>query len=284
MSISSLKTGVVSPSSLLAGNTAFNPVKATGGTIVLSGGYVYHTFTSSGTFAPTTALTADILVVSGGGGGNLNGRIGAGGGAGALLYTESLSFSTAQTVTVGGGGSASGDSNGGDGSTSSIGSNSVSVVNGSVFNNYEGDGGNSKKVISGTTTNYTGGPKGAYNGTYRLGGAGASAAANGVTNNPPTGANGINTYSSWASATSTGDSGYYAGGGAGGYEYNGTIAKVSGGLGGGGKGGAGTVNYNAEAGTANTGGGGGGCGGMGGVIGGVSAAGGSGIVIVRYAA
>lgn len=283
MAVFSIKNKTYSRS-LLVGNSAFIPPTVTGGTLTSDSTYYYRTFTSSGTLGVSGgSLTADILVVSGGGGGNLNGRIGAGGGGGALLYTEALSFSSNQTVTVGAGGAATGDSNGGNGSDSSIGSYSASVSNGAVFDNYSGNGGVSKKVISGTTTNYTGGAYGTYGGGLRYGGPGASAAANGVGANPPVGANGNNSYASWASVTGTGaNSGYYAGGGAGGYEYNGTIAKISGGLGGGGNGGAGTTNYNADAGTANTGGGGGGCGGMGGVIGGSSAAGGSGIVIVRY--
>jgi hypothetical protein len=101
MAIRSLKTGVFSRS-LLVGNAGFNVPYATGGTVTSDATYWYHTFTSSGTFTPTKALTADYLVVAGGGGGG--GRRGAGGGAGGLLNFASQSVSTAQTITIGAGG------------------------------------------------------------------------------------------------------------------------------------------------------------------------------------
>jgi hypothetical protein len=53
---------------------------ASGGTAVKSGGFWYHTFTSSGTFTPFAPLTVDYFVLAGGGGGGKQG--GAGGGAG----------------------------------------------------------------------------------------------------------------------------------------------------------------------------------------------------------
>ena len=98
------------------------------------------------------------------------------------------------------------------------------------------------------------------------------------------GGNGLNTWSSWASATGTGaNNGYYAGGGGGGVDS--TLGGVpivggTGGLGGGGKGSdsQGGPSPVAGAGLSNTGGGGGG--GHDYRIGGT---GGSGIVIVRYA-
>ena len=58
------------------------PISATGGTIVTSGGFKYHTFTSSGTFA-VSAGTGDIevlMVAGGGGGGRGHARSGGGGG------------------------------------------------------------------------------------------------------------------------------------------------------------------------------------------------------------
>ena len=46
---------------------------ATGGTIVTSGGYTYHTFTSSGTFKLLQAKTLQYLLVGGGGASGLGG-------------------------------------------------------------------------------------------------------------------------------------------------------------------------------------------------------------------
>ena len=55
--------------------------KAQGGNIVTTDGtYVYHTFTSSGAFIPSEALTVDYLVVAGGGGGGATPGGGGGGG------------------------------------------------------------------------------------------------------------------------------------------------------------------------------------------------------------
>ena len=51
---------------------------ATGGTESTSGGYKYHTFTSSGTLTVTGTLSLDILLVAGGAGGG--GRYNSGGG------------------------------------------------------------------------------------------------------------------------------------------------------------------------------------------------------------
>ena len=57
--------------------------KAQGGQIVTTDGtYWYHAFTASGTFTPTSAITADVLVIAGGGSGGAG--YGAGGGAGGL--------------------------------------------------------------------------------------------------------------------------------------------------------------------------------------------------------
>ena len=92
-------------------NASASTGKASGGNIVTTDGtYWYHTFTSSGTFTPSTALTADCLVVAGGGsGGSGSGGVGGGGGgAGGYkeLIAQSLTSGTAYTVTVGAGGAA----------------------------------------------------------------------------------------------------------------------------------------------------------------------------------
>jgi hypothetical protein len=65
--------------------------KAQGGNIVVSDGtYMYHAFTSSGSFTPSQSLTADVLVIAGGGGGGKD--KGGGGGAGGVGYQTSRSL------------------------------------------------------------------------------------------------------------------------------------------------------------------------------------------------
>jgi len=86
-------------------------VAATGGTIVTSGGYKYHTFTSSGNLVVSTGGDVDYLVVAGGGGGG-DSSYGAsdgwgkgGGGAGGYRTATGFSVSAQQyTVVVGAGG------------------------------------------------------------------------------------------------------------------------------------------------------------------------------------
>lgn len=267
--------------------------KASGGDIIVNDGtYWYHAFLSSGTFTPQVGLTANYLVIAGGGGGgrcNDGGyAAGSGGGAGGYKYASSQSLSaTGYTVTIGAGGNGGNNgTNGTAGSDSSIsgtgittltatggkqGAYSVGVYQGGAAgadNSYAGGSGNAQ---------YSGGTE-----TYNCGGGGGAGAVGG--NATPAsyiagnGGAGINTYSSWATATSTGVSGYYAGGGGGAFGYNGANPGVgTAGTGGSGGGGNGGKQVNGTAGTANTGGGGGG--------GGyqlISGAGGSGIVIIRY--
>ncbi len=101
--------------------------KATGGVLYADDTYIYHLFTSSGTFTPTQSLSCDYLVVAGGGGagGALGGGYLGGGGGGAGGYRTSIGGSalslsaTGYTVTVGAGGA------GGTGNRGSQGSDSV---------------------------------------------------------------------------------------------------------------------------------------------------------------
>ena len=104
---------------------AAHPVQAdntgTGGTITYTdadglnpintpivGGYVVHTFTSSGTLLIPNAATADVLVVGGGGGGGGSNYTSGGGGAGGLIYSNGYTLINGSnyTVTVGAGGAA----------------------------------------------------------------------------------------------------------------------------------------------------------------------------------
>jgi hypothetical protein len=265
---------------------------ATGGdTIMTDGTYWYHAFKASGTFTPSLALSCDVLVVAGGGG---SGRTGGGGGAGGLRGFTAQAISTAQTVTIGGGGTgATVDSVAGtNGSASSIGSlassgggGGASYYPGNIGQN--GGSGGGGGTSDGTALDYAGGSgnSGSYSpvegyaggtGTAtRGGGGGGGAAAVGAnapsTNNGGNGGVGSSAYSSWGLATETGQlSGgvrYFAGGGGG-------TGRNPGAVGTGGLGGGGTGN---NPGVANTGGGAGSNNDNNGM------AGGSGLVIVRYA-
>ena len=251
--------------------------KASGGNIVTTDGtYWYHTFTSSGTFTPLQALTADYLVVAGGGGGGNS--YGAGGGAGGLRCTvgatggggslETPLSLTAQayTVTVGAGGA-----------NNAAGSNSVfSTITstgggvGGAGSNAGGAGGSGGGAGGNNgTTGGTGTANQGYNGgSGAVSGGGGGGGAGGLGGNASsnTGGNGGIGVTTSISGTST----TYAGGG-GGY---GQSTRGVGGSSIGGSGGQVSPALAATNGVANTGSGGGGE---------PSGAGGSGIVIVRYA-
>jgi hypothetical protein len=269
--------------------------KASGGTITYdSFGYVYHTFTSGGTFTPSQSLSCDLLVVGGGGGGGQGGSGGYGGGGGAGGYRTATSQSLTAigySVTVGGAGSG-GVSN--TNATSGTGSSFASILasagggNGGGYNNtayYAGGsggsgGGGPASAGAGNTpatspSQGNNGGAGSGGSAPRTGGGGGGATTVGTfgtyngqnpSSNPGDGGTGSNSLAHWAIVTSTGVNGYYAGGGGGGHE----------GGSGGGIGGAGGGGNSGGGGTANTGGGGGGG------NSGNGANGGSGIVIVRY--
>jgi hypothetical protein len=259
--------------------------KADGGNIIATDGtYWYHAFTSSGSFVPQTGLICDVLVVAGGGSGGYS-RPG-GGGAGGLLAFTSQSFSTNQTVTIGAGGTfpAVSGVSGNSGSNSQIGSltaaaggggggGGAGAVAGIAGGSSGGSGESSASVVSPSPSG-----QGSAGGRYNGGGGGATqAGADGYglgTTATGKGGDGSSAYSSWGSATNTGQnvSGtyWYAGGGAG-YPY--PLGTASGG-----KGGGGNNVYPSSpntAGTVNTGGGG---------CADPNGAGGSGIIIVRYPA
>jgi len=259
-------------------------IAATGGTIYTDGDYKYHKFTSDGTFTVTStqgASIVDALVIAGGGGGG--GDNGGGGGAGGYLYTAEHSVSaTAYSITVGDGGAGAGGSDAVNGQNSVFssltatgggfgGTNNKTHAGASGGSGGGGGGGTTGGGGSGTAgQGYAGGSSGG-NTSPKSGGGGGGAGAVGSPG-PSTGTGGIgsNAQSAWATITSSGDSGYYAGGAGAGHE--GAGADNVGGTGGGGAGGG--PSDTGVAGTANTGGGGGGAGSGG--------AGGSGIVIIRY--
>jgi hypothetical protein len=258
------------------GTTPVIAPKATGGSIIQTDGtYWYHAFLASGTFTPNAPLSCDVLVVAGGGGGGYanSGQSTAGGaGAGGLRYfaAESVTSATSITVGAGGAGAVSGGAIGAGAAggnsvfasyTSAGGAGGFSADNGgsgSGQRNNAGAGGLGNTPATSPSQGNNGGPSA---GGIAGGGGGAGAAS---TNQ--NGGIGVNTYSTWASVTGTGVSGYYAGGGGG--HTNGT---------GGTGGGANASTGSSTSAIANTGGGGGASQVS------PSGSGGSGIVIVRYA-
>jgi hypothetical protein len=273
--------------------------KASGGNIVTSDGtYWYHTFLSSGYFIPQDDITCDYLVVAGGGAGGegystrtggggaggLRSTVGATGGGGTLETPVLLSSGTSYAITVGAG------SVGGNGSNSSIsgtglttitslggGGGTQSAAQAGTGGSGGGAGWNNPGGVAGiggagTAGQGYGGGNSSTGAPFSAGGGGGAGQAGQTAPGSSTGGYGGAgvAISALATATGTGVSNYYAGGGGGGGSTAG-----AGGAGGGGNGSSGSIG---TAGRANTGGGGGGQLGEG-----YSAKGGSGIIIIRYA-
>jgi hypothetical protein len=245
--------------------------KATGGTITYGVEHTYHVFTSSGTFTPTQALTCDYLVIAGGG----SGGYGAGGGGGAGGYRSTVTATggggalesplslTAQgyTVTIGAGGASQTNND----QPGNAGSNSVFSTITSIGG---GRGGSWQNIAGGTGGSGGGGGAstgaggaGTANQGYSGGANGGAGGGAGAPASNPNGGNGVSSEISGALVTR-------AGGG----------ASFEGGTGGTGGGGSSVYLTSAGSGTANTGSGGAGSNGS--IF---SGAGGSGIVIIRYA-
>ncbi len=277
--------------------------KATGGIIQRVGNYWVHTFTASGTFTPTTALTdVEYLVVAGGGGGG--GEASGGGGAGGYRSsvigessgggasaesTLSLTAATNYTVTVGAGGAGAAGSN-------TRGTNGVNSTF-STITSTGGGGGGSYDALSGNSGgsggggDYAGGSGRNGAGTANQGFAGGGAGSGGTGSDfaggggggagEAGGTDGFRFGGDGLSSSITGTATFRAGGGSGG---GGTaLAVADGGLGGGGVGARRNVSA-ATPGTANTGAGGGGGDAPSTVSPTSGGSGGSGIVIVRYPA
>lgn len=269
--------------------------KATGGYVFEDSTYWYHSFPFSGTFTPNQSITADYLVIGGGGSG------GSGGGAGA--YRTSLEASplslTAQAypVTVGAGGvsdhttgtgygtngndtifstiTSNGGARGGQLGTTSSGGNGAS--NGNASGGGAGTGGPSNSAGAGGAYGNAGGASHTSYPSppaYGSGGGGGAGGAGGRGSDTAGGNGGAgkNVNATWAAVTGTGVNGYYAGGGAG-YGEGAYANAVLGGSGGGGY-------PSAPNGVVNTGSGAASISGANSYKGG---AGGSGLVIIRYA-
>ena len=249
---------------------------ATGGIITTNGNYLIHTFTNSGTFQISGAITCDVLVVAGGGGGGHH--CASGGGGGGVVRTNNIVVSENMAVVVGTGGLGAADSHlnvGASGSNSSFGNIAAYGGGGGTAGGTAGSGG-------------SGGGKGYYGGTYGAGtaGQGYDGGHNSYGSAPYCSAGGGGAGGMGGDGTSSapgaggigiaddisGTSIYYGGGGGGSSDSAGGAA---GGIGGGGAGGG--QYLQGHNGTNGFGGGGGGGGNS--HIGGK---GGSGIVIVRY--
>ena len=270
--------------------------------VATSGNYRYHAFLTSGSgangFVNTIPnLKGEYLIVAGGGGGGVDG--GGGGGGGGVLQSTFSSLSTGnKDIVVGAGGTGAHDrgETPGNGSASSalgvstVGGGGASKVDPSPYTLYQAaDGGSGGGGMSSNTAYVAGGsgtagpPRQGYDGGSGIsgaswdgaggGGAGAAGANCGTNSGGDGGIGAIMT--SWATATSTGHSNRYAGGGGGANE--GGSNPGAGGTGGGGAGSSGGYGV---PGTANTGGGGGG----GDVVNANDGGGdgGKGIVIIRY--
>jgi hypothetical protein len=284
--------------------------KAEGGIITHDGSYWYHAFRTTGAFITRQSLTADVLVVAGGGGGGS--QLAGGGGAGGVSYLSgtSLTSATSYSVSVGAGGAAgvSSVSTGSNGTNSSF-SNIISNGGGAGGSDLSGaragiaggsGGGASRDGASGaanqgSTGGATGygfaGAAGINTDPYGGGGGGGAGAAGSIVTNGGTygaaaaGGAGLNTWSTWHTATSTGVGGYIAGGGGAGiYSAGGFQTSGPGGSGGGGTGAGTSGGFQIQRptdGVTNTGSGGGGAGNPS-ASGTVAGSGGSGLVIVRY--
>lgn len=263
-----------------------NPGMTVGnGVISYDGTDTIVTYNSTGTtsFTPPTGVTkVRVLVVAGGGGGGS--AIAGGGGAGGLLTSTSFPISGAVTVTVGAGGNgaASGSSANGVNGTDSVFSSLIAIGGGAgaASANAAGNGGSGGGARSGTVgtgtagQGFAGGEDSATNGTS--GGGGGAGAIGATAVGSASGAGGVG-----VSNNITGSAIFYAGGGGGGGYVQGLTTAGAGGDGGGGAGGVAAAGTN---GTNNKGGGGGGGGySNAGPINYAGGAGGSGIVIVRFA-
>lgn len=241
-----------------------------------------HSFT-----VPSGVYSIDYLVVAGGGGGGS--YHGGGGGAGGMLQGSSLAVNPGDTITVtvgqGGPGGAT-RKRGSNGTNSSIQIGGFSIVaiggggGGGYDEGYGADGGSGGGAVGHKSGKPTGAQSGGlgeegqgHNGASRdsMGSDGPGCGGGGA------GAPATNKHGGKGLASNiSGSELYYAGGGgAGGYTF--TDAHGDGGLGGGANGGG--ASNNGSSGQPSTGGGGGG----GGYNKAVGGAGGSGIVILRYA-
>lgn len=266
--------------------------KALGGDIVKTDGtYWYHTFLSSGLFVPQSAITCDYLVVAGGAGGAY---LSGGGGAGGYRTASSQSLTAqAYPVIVGAGGTGTFNQYAGNGtnssfnSTTSTGGGNGGFEDGTALSGLGGVAGGSGggAPVAESSTAYGTGNAGGYSPVegYRGGGAtgdrnygngagggGGSSGVGAIGTTSSGGAGGAGTANSISGTSVT-----YAIGGSG--AFNNASGGGAGANGNGG--GTSSTGFAGESGLPGTGNGGGGAGNSA-LFGG---AGGSGVVIIKYA-
>ena len=251
-----------------------------GGTVTTSGGYRYHTFTTSASLSVPSGLSiaCDYLCIAGGGGGGADSystRSAGGGGAGGYL-SGSATLNASATIVVGAGGTGGVYPAGGADANGSNGGNST--TSGPFSLTAIGGGGGAGHNTTGNNAPYSGGSGGgACNDVTGAAGT-AGQGYRGGNSNEFGGGNGVAWVDSVTRAAGGGGAGsatWYPGGGGG---ASGTYQSslYAGGTGGGGAGGYSSSTVTGGAGTTNTGSGGGASrtttGGNGG----------SGVVIIRY--
>jgi len=272
--LSSVQKNLVNPTAAPVASA----ISASGGQLFITGGYAYHVFTGSSNLTVNAGGNVEYLVVAGGGGGKSGG-----GGAGGALYGTYTLATTTYSASIGAGGAAATNGNnttflgltatgGGKGGSE----NTVDAGNGGSG----GGGGRNGVGAGGTGVPGQGNDGGAGSGASCYqggggGGAGTAGTATGASSND-TGCGGSGSYFGGAFVDipfgDTGARGWFAGGGG---ASDSDCSDVDGlpGIGGGG---TGSHFSQATDGQPNTGGGGGGASNTG-------KAGGSGIVIVKYA-
>lgn len=298
-------TIVATSSTVTINDTSTAAIQATGGTVIDSGGFRTHVFTSPGSFVVSYAGpgTLDYYIVAGGGGGGTD--RGGGGGSGGYRNGTFTGLSIGSyPVSVGGGGAAGSNPQGSTGSNGSQSSFDSIVSSGGgggggefAFANSGGSGGGAT-FNSGYTTGASGNtppttpPQGNPGGNgvsspRSTGGGGGAAGAGGSGSPGVSGTGGTGVALPWLMSpygqlNPSNNIRYLAGGGGGGAtngDPGGSAGPGPGGIGGGGAGGNGPGTIPGTSGTTNTGGGGGG-GGFDGT--GTAGSGGSGIVAIRY--
>jgi len=274
---------------LPTGTTAQRPASPTNGMIRFNTTLGYNEWYSVAQsnwypFYQSAALEVTYLIVAGGGAGGGNG--GGGGGAGGYLSSTSLLASaTGYPVTVGAGGTGTTSTAGTNGQNSSFlgfsaigggGGGAASSIPPLAGGSGGGRGRDSNQSTGAAGTSGQGFAGGGSLNTCASGGGGGGASQVGYFGGFDCGTARTGNLSKGGDGLQWVDGNYYAGGGGGAWEAIATNLPP-GGIGGGGAGG-GSGGFNGVAGTVNTGGGGGG--GQGSYVPG---AGGSGVVIIRYA-
>lgn len=258
------------------------PISASGGSIVTSGGFRYHRFTSNGTFSISSIASGgfsnNLTIFILGGGGGSSSYIGGGGGGGVAKVVTVAASTGNKTVTIGNGGADGygpfpNSAQGSTGGTSSI----TNLTGGTV--SAGGGVGSYNRYFTTVSLRQNGGPSGSGNlggQDYLVGDGGSSGGGGGQTAVGQTGtssavANGGAGYtlSGFTTITSTTK---YGGGGGGVRIVSDTYVGQGSGVDGGASGSSGTSNA-----VANRGGGGGGS-----WIN-VAGDGGSGLVMIKYA-